>query len=163
MTFIRLTFFYLICVVGHWWLGAHFSPGGVTPSLLLSATAAVATLGGPIAAHAFAFMCGLYLDFVSPHLFGGHALVFTLLAYVIWFVKWRLDFPTPLPQMGLVFAATVFSGAVYGALELVFKGNFVWRGWAFSFFTPVANALISPVLFALAAMFVSPDEKARYD
>ncbi|MFA5162627.1 MAG: hypothetical protein WC421_10320 [Elusimicrobiales bacterium] len=161
MTFIRLAALYVLCVAAQWWLGAHLSPGGVTANVLLDAAVAVAVLGGPVAAHGFAFMCGLYFDFMSPRMFGGHALAFTLMARAIWFVRWRLDFPTPPSQMALAAAASVFAAAFHSLLGIVFAGGFIWRGWAFSVFTPVANAVAAPFVFALAAVFAPPPDKSR--
>ncbi len=148
MTALRLALFYIFCVTLHWWLGTHFAPAGITPSVLLAATVAVAVAAGPLAANAFGFMCGVYLDFTAPHLFGGYALAFTIGTYLIWFFKWRMDFSSPGSQMVLVFILTLLTGAIYGVVGMIFMSKFIWRGWAYTIFMPLANALIAPVLFA---------------
>jgi rod shape-determining protein MreD len=158
MTFLRLVVFYLFCVTAHWWLGTHFAPAGITPSILLAATVAVAVAAGPLAAHAFGFMCGVYLDFAAPHLFGGYALAFTIGTYLIWFFKWRMDFSNPASQMVLAFMLTILTGVIYGAAGMIFMNKFIWRGWAYTIFMPFANAVIAPVFFACARLLALDSE-----
>ncbi|MDD2772614.1 MAG: hypothetical protein PHP45_02845 [Elusimicrobiales bacterium] len=152
MTALRLVVFYLACVTAHWWVGTHLSIAGASPSLLLAAAVAVATLGGPLAGHSFAFFCGLYLDFMSAGLFGGYSLAFTVCAYIIWFFKWRMDFAGAAAQMALAFALTVLVGLEYGVIGLVFTGKLIWRGWAYSILMPLFTAIVTPFLFIAAGM-----------
>jgi len=141
--FVYLPALFFASAVGNWWCASHFGGVGV---MLLSA-AAVSALYGPVTAQSFAFMGGLYLDFMAPKLFGGHALAFTLAAYLAWHLRQRMDMEGAISQMILAALMTVFTGAVYSVLELFSAGKPDFGGFPAIIFSPMINGLLAPAWF----------------
>ena len=78
--------------------------------------------------YTFAFMSGLFLDFFSDVLFGGYALVFTLIMFVFYRIDDKIDFKDIGPQDVITAAHNVHCVLLYGFCGLIFTGSFLRQG-----------------------------------
>ncbi|MBI4385853.1 MAG: rod shape-determining protein MreD [Elusimicrobia bacterium] len=137
-----------------WICSTHLALLGLAPQVLLILTVSVALLSGPAIGQSFAFGWGLYLDLMSPHLFGANALTLTLIGYWVGVVRRQMDASSPASQAMLAGLVSVLYFILLALIGLAFRGKFFWPGWRFFFLEPFLNALAAPFgfLFVRALM-----------
>ena len=147
MRVIWLIVFYFAAALLHWWTAGHVSAHGAGPDIMLLAALAVASFCGPVMSHCFAFFCGIFVDFMGVHLFGGYALGFVLAAHGVWFLRRRMDFSGAVSQMMLAYLLTLGVTFLYWLMGVVFIGVPVASGWLGMLVSPFINGLLAPLVF----------------
>lgn len=132
-----------------WWWATHWPLWGASPQFLLSFTVVVASRGGLVQAMSAGFFWGLFLDVLSPHLFGANALLLTVCAYLAGSARRQVDLKGLGPQSMMVLATTWAYDIALGLLGLVFLKGFLWVGWAPFFLGALMNVGAAAVLALL--------------
>jgi len=154
MKYFRMTSVFILALIAQWWWSMYLSFNGLTPQILLILTVVAASRQGPVAAMCFGFFWGLFLDVSQVHIFGGNALLFTIMGYIVGSARRQIDVTGLAPQCVIVFVMTMAYFIGRGLLGLVFEGNFIWVGWAPFFIDPLYNCLLIPFLFIFWDRFV---------
>lgn len=140
---------FLGAVVVQWWWSTHLAVFGLAPQVLFLLVVAVASSAGPVPGQCFAFGWGLALDVMAPHLFGGNALVLTLLAYLVGVGRRQMDVTSPVSQAFLVALLTPVYSLALSVVGLVFEGDGFWADWKALCLLPLYNAVLAPIGFAI--------------
>lgn len=148
MMLLRGAAFFLGAMILQWWWASHWTLWGAAPRFLLVFTLVLASRGGLVAAMAAGFFWGLFLDLLSPHLFGANALLLTLAAYLAGSARRQVDLKGLAPLSVLVFAMSWAYDLSLGLLGLVFLKGFLWVGWPSFLLGPIFNVSAA----ALAAL-----------
>jgi rod shape-determining protein MreD len=146
MSIILEILLYLASGTFYWWWTQNLSFFGLAPNFLFSAALSAAILGGPVRGMAWGFCLGLYADMLGSGVFGGWALVYSLMAYVVYVMKRHFDMDSPFSQL---VAAVPLSWACllsYQGLSLIFS-SINPTGLKIFLAEPFLNALAVPVVF----------------
>ena len=143
----RLSLLFLLAMPGHWLLAERFAFWGISPQLLLVLTVALAARQGPLWGMGLGFGWGLFLDLLSPRLFGANALAFTLMAYGTGSVRRQVDVSGRVAQGLVAFFMTMAYFLFLGLLGAVFAKRFLWVGWAPFVLDPFYNCLVTVVAY----------------
>ncbi len=146
---VRLLVIFFAAMVAQWWWMTHFSIFGLAPQLLLVLTVALAARYGALWGMSAGFLWGLFLDLMSPRLFGANALAFTWIAWGTGSVRRQIDVAGLGPQAVVVVAMTWAYFLLLGVLGLIFSKSFFWVGLPAFCLDPFYNAVVTTVLFAL--------------
>jgi len=138
-----------MAMLGYWLWTSHFSLFGLAPQLLLVLTVGVAAREGPIPAMCLGFGWGLFLDVLSPRLFGANAFALTLVGYGTGSVRRQIDVTGLAPQCVVVLFMSWAYFLLLSLLGLVFARDFLWGGWPQFILDPFYNALLAALLFVL--------------
>jgi rod shape-determining protein MreD len=152
MNQIRLVVLFVLAMAMQWWWMTHFSIFGLAPQFLLVLTVAMASRHGAVWAMLYGFLWGLFLDVLSPRLFGANALALTLVAYGTGSVRRQIDVAGLAPQALVVFGVTWAYFLLLGVLGLVFTPghkSFDWVGWPAFLADPFLNILVTGLVYAL--------------
>lgn len=144
----KLVGVFFVAMVGQWWLNTRAPMGGLAPQLLLVLVVGVAARQGAVRAMTLGFFWGLFLDTLSPHLFGGNALLLTLVGWGTGSVRRQIDVAGLGPQCAVIFMMTLAYFVFLGALGLVFMRQFLWVGWLPFLVMPFLNCVAATLLFA---------------
>ena len=111
------------------WIGIElFAPLDINIGVMLAFSIIMAGILSEAGGYTFAFMSGLFLDFFSDVLFGGYALVFTLIMFIFYRIDDKIDFKDIGPQVVITAALNVLCVLLYGLCCLIFMGSFLWQG-----------------------------------
>ena len=149
MSQLRLLLFFVLAMLAQWWWSTHFSIAGVAPQVLLVATVAMAARYGSIWAMGCGFFWGLFLDVLSPRLFGANALALVWVGYGTGSVRRQMDVAGLAPQCLLVFGTTWAYFMLLGLLGSVFAKTFLWVGWPVFLAGPFYNCLLTVLLYSV--------------
>lgn len=128
ITFINAFFIFIIATLINWVGIELFSPLDINIGTMLAFSIIMAGILNEAGGYTFAFMSGLFLDFFSDVLFGGYALVFTLIMFIFYHIDDKIDFKDIGPQVVITAALNVLCVLLYGVCGLIFTGNFLWQG-----------------------------------
>ena len=145
---------FLTGVFVQWLWSTHFPIWGLSPQLLLIMTVAVAARNGAAAGQCYGFAWGLFLDVLSAHVFGAHALGLTLTAYFSGVLRRQVDVASAAPQLILIALLTPAYFLYYGTAGWLFERDFLWSGWVVFLATPLYNCLAAPFAFEFTRRFV---------
>ncbi|MBI3551970.1 MAG: rod shape-determining protein MreD [Elusimicrobia bacterium] len=150
MSLARLPLIFLAAMLVQWWWMTHFTLFGLAPQVLLVLTVALAARQGALAAMFCGFSWGLFLDIMSPRLFGANALALTLIAYGTGSVRRQIDMAGLAPQSLVVVSMTWAYFLLLGFLGLVFDPakTFFWVGWPAFLIDPFYNCALTAAVFA---------------
>lgn len=137
----------------HWLIGQYAAFFGSGPSVFLAATVCCAIACAPATAITFGFFAGLFADFMAVHLFGGYALIFVLVAYLVGFAKTRIYFETPGAQFSLGVAVTLFCIAAYAAEAALLLEHPLPVTWQVLVLSPLYNGLLCVCAFPFFLLF----------
>lgn len=148
------TLFVFIMATIFYWLGLLiFSPLGFSVNIMFGFCLIVAVLLPQRYGYTFAFLSGLFLDFLGTSLFGSQALAFTLVMMLFYRVEDKIDFTDIIPQMILTGIFNVLLVFTFAILSKIFTGVFVWQGWLDLIFGSVALGVLMPFLFYITDRF----------
>ena len=148
------TLFVFIVATIFYWLGLLvFSPLGISVNIMFAFSLIVAVILPQRYGYTFAFLSGLFLDFLGTSLFGSHALAFTLVMMLFYRVEDKIDFTDIIPQMILTSIFNIFQIFVFACISKVFTGIFVWQGWVDLLFGSVILGILMPLLFYITDKF----------
>jgi rod shape-determining protein MreD len=102
---------------------------------------------------AFAWLAGLLLDIFIGELFGRHAIVFALGAYLLQFLQQRLHHFRVVHQAVLVLVLVLMSQSLLHSITLLLRTN--WQG-DLVVITAITSAVIWPLLVWLLNRLVTP-------
>ena len=146
LVFIIATIFY--------WLGLLIlSPLGLSVNIMFAFCLIIAVLLPQRYGYTFAFLSGLFLDFLGTSLFGSQALAFTLVMMLFYRVEDKIDFTDVIPQMILTGIFNVLLVFIFAVISKIFTGVFVWQGWGNLIFGSLILGLVMPFLFYLTDRF----------
>lgn len=147
--FAKLIVLFFVAMAAQWWWSTRFSVAGLAPQILLVLTVAVAARQGAMRAMTLGFFWGIFLDTLSPHLFGGNALLLTLVGYGTGSVRRQIDVAGLGPQCAVIFFMTLGYFVLLGVLGLIFMRHYLWVGWTNFLVLPFLNCLVAALLFAV--------------
>ncbi|OGR63875.1 MAG: rod shape-determining protein MreD [Elusimicrobia bacterium GWB2_63_22] len=130
----------------YWWWTQNLTVFGLAPNLLFAAALSAAILAGPVKGIAWCFMLGLYADMLGSGVFGGWALVYSLMGYVVYVIKRHFDMASPFSQLVAALALSWGCLLFYQGLSLVFA-SINPAGLKIFLVEPFLNALAVPVVF----------------
>ncbi|MBI4057115.1 MAG: rod shape-determining protein MreD [Elusimicrobia bacterium] len=136
-------------LVLQWWWSTYLSIGGLAPQCLLVLTVAVAAYRGPEMGQGMGFFWGLFLDTLGVHLFGAHALLLSLMGFLVGRLRRQVDVASLPPQVLAVWVLSIIYSLLYHLLGLMFLREFLWWGWWAFVFVPIMNACLAPFVFYL--------------
>lgn len=154
MRYLEGVFVFFVGAVVHWLWCTYFTVGGMAPQVLLILTVAIASRSGPVAGLCYGFAWGLFLDVLSAHVFGAHALGLTLTAYFVGLLRRQMDVASIPSQAMLLAVLTPVYMLFWGLAGLVFEHRFLWPGWSVFVVSPVYNCVVSPFAFAFVLRFI---------
>lgn len=151
---LKLIAAFLAATVLHWVFITAFAYVGLHPNIMLVFTVALCALLKPPYGYAMAFLSGLFLDFFGTKVFCNNAFMFSLGAWVVYFLGDRFDFESVLPQIMSVLGLSLFVRLGNLLLVQLFSAAAVWPGVWSLLGSAVLNALLAPVVFiVLRVMF----------
>ena len=103
--------------------------------------------------YTFAFLSGLFLDFLGTSLFGSQALAFILTMMLFYRVEDKIDFTDIIPQMILTGLFNILLIFIFAILSKIFTGVFVWQGFADLILGSVILGILMPLLFYITDRF----------
>jgi rod shape-determining protein MreD len=131
-----------------WWWGHYCLVWGLAPEWLLVSTVALSGLYGPVLGETYGFLWGIGLGTLSVRLFGAHALLLTVIAYVVGNGRRQMDLSSPPSQVLVTWLISSFYILALGLLAKVSGGEFQWAGWKVFLFGSLLNGAVSPLVFA---------------
>ena len=146
MTFILEILLYLAAGSFYWWWTQNLAFFGLAPNFIFSAALCAAILAGPVKAVAWGFFLGLYADMLGVSIFGGYALTYSLMAYVVYLVKRHFDMDSFFSQLVAALSLSWLCMLFYQLLSLVFF-RINPTGLKTFLTEPFLNALAVPVVF----------------
>jgi len=154
MKYIAAVFVYFMGIFIHWLWATHFPIWGLAPNVLLALTIAAAARSGPVAGQCYGFAWGLFIDSLGAHVFGAHALAFTIIGYGTGSMRRQMDVDSAPSQAVLILVLTPLTALFYGLIGLVFEHHFLWIGWAPFLLIPIYTGIASPFGFAFVKRFL---------
>ena len=152
MSLVLEAFLYLASGGAYWWWTQNLAFFGLAPNLIFAAALSAAILSGPVKGIAWGFMLGLYADMLGSGVFGGWALVYSLMAYAVYVVKRHFDMASPFSQLVAAVALSWVSLLFYQGLSLIFS-SINPTGLKIFLVEPFLNALAVPVVFQVFYWF----------
>lgn len=152
---LKLIAAFLAATVFHWVFITAFAYVGLHPNIMLVFTVALCALLKPPYGYAMAFLSGLFLDFFGTKVFGNNAFMFSLGAWVVYFLGDRFDFESVLPQIMSVLGLSLFVRLGNLLLVQLFSAAAVWPGMWSLLGSALLNALLAPVVFVLMRVMFS--------
>ena len=143
--FLRAFAVFVLATLLHWVFVEIFSPLDINVGVMLVFTLITAARSGRAGAYTFAFFCGLFLDFFSNAMFGGYALVFTLVVFAFHKIENKIDFKEAGPQIVLTCVINIAATLAYGFLGKIFTAAFLWQGFKSFVLGSIITGLLMPV------------------
>lgn len=137
---------YLASGAFYWWWTQNLTVFGLAPNLLFAAALSAAILAGPVKGMAWGFLLGLYADMLGAGVFGGWALVYSVMGYVVYVMKRHFDMASPFSQLVAAVSLSWACLLLYQGLSLVFS-SINPTGLKIFLVEPFLNALAVPVVF----------------
>ena len=145
--FLGAVIIFIMATLLHWIFVEIFSAFSITVGVMLAFSLIMASLLSESGGYTFAFISGLFLDFFASSMFGGYALVFTVMLFIFYKIDDKIDFREPGPQLVITALLNIASVLFYGILARVFTGAFVWQGITSLLAGSLVTALILPLLY----------------
>lgn len=152
MTLILELFLYLGAGSFYWWWSQNLPFFGLAPNFIFAAALSAAILAGPVKAVAWGFFLGLYADMLGVSLFGGYALTYSLMAYVVYVAKRHFDMNSFFSQLVAALSLSWLAMLFYQVLSLSFS-RINPTGLKTFLAEPFLNALVMPVVFQVFYWF----------
>ncbi len=146
MSLIIEALLYLATGTFYWWWTQHLTVFGLAPDFIFAAALSAAILSGPVKGIAWGFFLGLYADMLGTSAFGGYALTYTLMAYVVHLVKRQFDMDSFFSQLVAALSLSWVCMLFYMGLSLAFA-RLNPTGLKIFLAEPFLNALAVPVVF----------------
>lgn len=147
VSILKLAAVFVAATVFHWALATVFAYLGLQVNMMLVFAVALCALLKPPYGYTAAFVCGLFLDFFGTKLFGNNAFMFTLSAWIVYFLGDRFDFESIFPQVISVFGLSVFVSLGNLLLVQLFTASAVWPGLLSLLGGALVNAFLAPAVF----------------
>ena len=154
LRFLNIIFIFIIATIFYWLGLIIFAPLDLSVNIMFAFSIIIAVLLPQRYGYTFAFLSGLFLDFLGTSLFGSHALAFTLLMVLFYNVRDKIDFKECIPQMVITGMLNILFILVFGLLSKIFTGVFVWQGWKDLIFGSIILGLIMPIFYNITAKFL---------
>ena len=149
------TLFIFIIATIFYWLGLIiFSPLALSVNIMFAFCLIIAVLLPQRYGYTFAFLSGLFLDFLGTSLFGSQALAFTFVMMLFYRVEDKIDFTDIIPQMILTGIFNVLLVFIFAILSKIFTGVFVWPGWTELVFGSLILGVLMPFLYHMTDKFL---------
>jgi len=153
--FLNAILIFLVATVIHWIFMLAFSPFDINIGIMLAFCLIMGSLISESGGYVFAFISGLFLDFFRSTLFGGYALVFTLIMFIFNIIHDKIDFKDIGPQLFVTSALNIVCIILYGILGSIFTGHFIWQGFKSLIFGSAFTGLLMPVLYSLTVRYLT--------
>ncbi|MDR1124348.1 MAG: hypothetical protein LBL61_07235 [Elusimicrobiota bacterium] len=144
---------FVLATLLHWVFVEIFSPLDINVGVMLVFALITAACAGRARAYTFAFFCGLFLDFFADAMFGGYALVFTLLVFAFHKIENKIDFNGVGPQVVLTCVINMAATLVYGVFGKIFTGVFLWQGLKSFVLGSIITGLLMPVMYLFTVKY----------
>ncbi|MBI4655157.1 MAG: rod shape-determining protein MreD [Elusimicrobia bacterium] len=159
MKFFNSLIVYFAAVVVYWWFSLNFTVFGITPNVVFACVLSIAVIATPVTALTFGFFWGIYMDLMGTSaLFGGWALIYTLMVYIIYLIKKQFDMTGAFSQILLSVVLSEISLVCYQILSLILS-KINPLSLKIFLIEPVLNALLMPFVFSIL-VFIR--KKIRY-
>lgn len=152
--FLNAFLIFIIATIINWIAIELFSPLGVNVGVMLIFSIIMGGILSEAGGYGFAFMSGLFLDFFSDTLFGGYALVFTLIMFVFYRIDDKIDFRDMGPQIVITAALNFLCVILYGISGVIFTGGFLWQGLKSFIAGSVLTGLFMPFMYIFVTKYL---------
>jgi cell shape-determining protein MreD len=88
-------------------------------------------------------------------MFGGYALVFTLIMFLFYKIDDKIDFKDIGPQIIITVSLNVSVVILYGLLGKIFTGEFVWQGLRSLIVGSFITGLLLPVMYLIIIKYLT--------
>jgi rod shape-determining protein MreD len=149
LKFLNTLAIFVIATLLHWVFIEIFSRFAITVWVMFAFSLIMARLLPQTGGYTFAFFSGLFLDFFGNILFGGYALVFTVMIFIFYRIENKIDFNEAAPQFVITALLNIISVLLYGLLGQFFAGVFLWQGFRGLLAGSFITALLLPVLYVV--------------
>ena len=146
---------FIMATLIHWLFIEIFSPFSVTVGVMFAFSLIVARLMPDLGGYTFAFLSGLFLDFFGNVMFGGYALVFTIIIFIFYRVADKIDFKDTGPQIIITTFLNMSSVILYGLLGKIFTGSFLWQGLNSLLLGSFITGLLLPVMYLAVTKYLT--------
>ena len=142
---VKIFILFVLMSILHW-VGVSFM-GIFRPDVMFIFAMALAVCALPLEGYLFIFLSGLFLDFWGSSLFGGYALTFCLIAYIVYFLRDRMNFENIISQVFLIFVLSLLAGLVYGLISYIFSGIYIADSFVDMLRKALFDAIFAPIIF----------------
>ncbi len=154
MRFLNVFFVFIAATILNWLSIELFSALEINIGIMLAFSLIMCGFLGEAGCYGFAFMSGLFLDFFSDVLFGGYALVFTLIMFIFYRIKDKIDFKDIGPQVVITAGLNFLCIVLYGICGLLFTGQFLWQGLKSFIAGSLLTGLFMPFIYMFATKYL---------
>lgn len=155
LKFLNILFIFLVATIIHWACILIFSSVGIGVGVMPVFCLIMAGMLNESGGYTFAFISGLFLDFFGSTLFGGYALVLTLIMFIYYIIHDKIDFKDIGPQVVVASVLNVLCVILYGILGSIFTEHFIWQGFKSLILGSVTTGFLMPPLYFLTVRYLS--------
>lgn len=148
---LNVFFIFVVATVLNWLALEILFPLEIHIGIMLAFSLIMCGFLNEAGGYGFAFVSGLFLDFFSDIFFGGYALVFTLIMFIFYRIRDKIDFKDTGPQVVITAGLNFLCVILYGLCSLLFTGQFLWQGLK-SF---IAGSLLTGLFMPFIYMFTT--------
>lgn len=154
LKFLNAFLIFIVATILNWTAIELFAPLDLNIGIMLIFSIIMAGILSEGGGYTFAFMSGLFLDFFSDTLFGGYALVFTLIMFIFYRIDDKIDFKDMGPQIVITTALNLLCVILYGLSGIVFTGGFLWQGLKSFIAGSVLTGLFMPFIYLFVTKYL---------
>lgn len=147
-------FIFIIATLLHWFFIEIFSPLSITVGVMFAFSLVMARALPEPGGYTFAFISGLFLDFFGNVLFGGYALVFTIMMFIFYKIDDKIDFKEVGPQLVITTFLNLIAVILYGLFGKIFTGSFLWHGFRSLLVGSLITGLLLPVVYLAVTKYL---------
>lgn len=154
MKILNVFFIFVAATVINWLAIELFAPLGISLGIMLAFSIIMSGFLNEAGGYCFAFVSGLFLDFFSDVLFGGYALVFTIIMFIFYRIADKIDFKDIFPQVIITAGLNFLCVFLYGLCGLLFTGQFLWQGLKSFVAGSLLTGLFMPFIYMFATKYL---------
>ncbi len=154
LKFLNVFLIFMVATILNWTAIELFAPLDINIGIMLIFSIIMAGVLSEGGGYCFAFMSGLFLDFFSATLFGGYALVFTLIMFIFYRIDDKIDFRDMGPQIVITAALNLLCVVLYGISGVIFTGGFLWQGLKSFIIGSLLTGLFMPFLYVFVTKYL---------
>lgn len=152
--FLSAFFIFIVATLLHWVFVEIFAPLDIAVGVMFAFSLVMAAQQGRIGGYIFGFFSGLFLDFFGNAMFGGYALVFTIMIFWFYKIEDKIDFKEAAPQIVVAMALNLALVLIYGLLGSIFAGSFLWQGFKSLVLGSLITGLLVPVIYVIVVKYL---------
>lgn len=145
---------FIVATLINWVAIELFAPLDISIGVMLAFSIIMGGFLSEAGGYSYAFMSGLFMDFFSDTLFGGYALVFTLIMFIFYRIDDKIDFKDIGPQIVITTGLNLLCVLMYGICGIIFTGSFLWQGLQSFIVGSVLTGLFMPFIYLFVMKYL---------